>query len=278
MAPDTTKFEKMELDGWNDPAIARGYADAFALATRYVARALADHVAAGPGDRILDLCTGHGVVASELLSRGANVSGLDFSSAMIDLARIAAPKATFVQGDAMNMDFADNTFDAITIGFGVPHFPDPLAGLTEAARVLKPRGRIAFSIWQGKGSDGAFGWLFEAVARLGDPSVTLPEGPDAHFLADRHNAEQLVAQAGFEQISVLTLKTELGLSDPADLFDAFDQGAVRAAMLLSGQSEHRRNAIRRDLADKVLTFGTTEETGYRVPAPSVVITAMRPER
>ena len=104
---------------------------------------------------------------------------------MISLAQVVAPGAMFVQGDAMAMDFADNSLDAVTIGFGVPHLPDPSRGLAEAAPVLKPGGRIAFLIWRCKGSDVAFGWLFDALARLGEPSGTPPSGPAVHLLVRR---------------------------------------------------------------------------------------------
>ena len=149
----------------------------------------------------------HDVVAVELLARGANVSGLDFSAAMISLAQVVAPGAMFVQGDAMVMDFADNSFDAVTIGFAVPHLPDRSRGIAEAALVLKPGGRIASSIWRCKGSDGAFGWLFDALGRLGEPSVTLPSGPDAHLLVNGDIAEPLVANAGFADVQFTNAAT-----------------------------------------------------------------------
>ncbi len=272
---EKTAFEEMEFDGWSDPAIAQGYADSFAVATRVVAQHLTDAVEAGPQTRVLDLCTGHGVVASVLAARGASVVGLDFSEPMIALARSAVPSAEFVQGDAMAMGFEDRRFDAVTIGFGVPHFPDPQRGLSEVARVLKPGGRLAFSIWQGKGSDGAFGWLFDAVERLGDPTVTLPEGPDAHLLTDSSIAASMVADAGFTTITSDNIATEIGLSVPEALFDTFARGAVRAASLPSGQPDANRAAIRADLATRTRSEGVRHVQGYRVPAPSVIVSATR---
>lgn len=272
---DATEFEAMERAGWSDPAIARGYADGFARATCFVARRLADEVGAKRGTRVLDLCSGHGVVAAELSARGASVTGLDFSPAMIALARDAAPEARFVQGDAMALEFEGDSFDAVTIGFGVPHFPDPARGLSEAARVLKPGGRIAFSVWRGKGSNGAFGWLFDAVARLGDPAVTLPSGPDAHALADHAVAASMVSDAGFVDVRSADMDTALHVSRPEALFDTFDRGAVRAASLLAGQKGTQRAAIRSDLARRTRTHGTRHDDGYLVPAPSVLVSATR---
>ena len=272
---DTTDFEKMERDGWADPGIANGYADAFDNATRLVATHLASGVDASAGAHVLDLCTGHGVVAAELVSRGAKVTGLDFSAAMVSLAEAAVPNATFVQGDAMAMTFEDGSFDAVTIGFGVPHFPDPAKGLAEAARVLKPGGRLAFSIWRGKGSDGSFGWLFDAVGRFGDLSVTVPAGPDAHMLVDPEVADPMVRQAGFRNIRFKDVTSACWVATPENLFDTFDQGAVRAAALLGGQPQEKRAAIREALAGRVLRQGTEANGGYLVPAPSVVVSATR---
>lgn len=271
---DTADFEKMERDGWSTPSIAKGYADGFDNATLLVADRLSKAVEAKAGMNILDLCSGHGVVAAKLLAQGANVTGLDFSDAMIELAKAKVPDATFLRGDALAMSFEDNSFDAVTVGFGVPHFPDPKAGLAEAARVLKPEGRIAFSIWQGKGSNGAFGWLFDAVGRLGDPSVTLPAGPDAHLLTNQSIAIPMMLELGFEDVSVTEVDSELELETPEALFDAFDRGAVRAASLLGGQSEEIRQAIRADLAAHVRSEGHQVNGLFRVRAPSTIVTAV----
>lgn len=271
----TDDFERMEREGWNNPAIAKGYADGFEMATRVVAEKLSDLVQADAQTRVLDLCTGHGVVAAELSARNAQVTGLDFSTAMISLAQSAAPDATFVQGDAMAMDFEDHSFDAVTIGFGVPHFPDPASGLAEAARVLRPGGRIAFSIWYGKGSSGSLGWMFDAVGRLGDLSVSLPAGPDAHMLTDRTIAGPMVCDAGFADVQFSDVATQLLVAEPEALFDVFDQGAVRAASLLSAQPATLRDAIRADLAARTKAEGTPCAHGYLVPTPCIVISAVR---
>ncbi|WP_257883937.1 methyltransferase domain-containing protein [Roseobacter insulae] len=272
---DTRDFEKMERDGWGTPSIARNYADGFDMATRLVARKLADAINAGPNTEVLDVCTGHGVVAAELVERGATVTGLDFSEAMISLARDAVRGARFLQGNAMDIGFPDASFGAVTIGFGVPHFPDPVRGLKEAARVLKPGGAIAFSIWHGKGSDGSFGWLFDAVGRLADPSITLPEGPDAHVLADISVARPLVEDAGFANVTLIEVASELTVPSPDALFDVFDAGAVRAASLLRRQPAATRTAIRKDLAKRTQAAGTMGAPGFLVPAPSVVVSAVR---
>ena len=271
----TSEFQKMEREGWGNPTIAKGYASGFDAATQLAAKKLSDAVLAGPKTTILDLCTGHGVVAAELLARGASVTGLDFSPAMISLAKITAPKASFVHGDAMAIDFADRSFDAVTIGFGIPHLPDPACGLAESARVLKPGGRIAFSIWRGQGSKGAFGWLFDAVGHLGDPSVTLPSGPDAHIFTDPAIAKPMVTDAGFIDVQLTDVPTELWVNTPEALFDAFDRGAVRAASLLGGQSKAQRDAIRLDLAKRTRANGIKHKDGYLVPAPCVIVSAIR---
>lgn len=271
---DTTEFEEMEKDGWSNPAIAKGYADGFQQATVMVAKCLADKVKAGIKMKVLDLCTGHGVVAAEVADRGANVTGLDFSEAMIRIANASVPKAEFVQGDAMEMHFHDGSFDAVTIGFGVPHFPDTKKGLQEAARVLKPDGLIALSIWHGKGSEGAFGWLFEAFGKFADPAITLPSGPDAHFMAERSVAENFMTDTGFKNFEFCEVGSQLKISSPDDLFDVFDQGAVRAASLMRRQPKDRKEKVRGYLADMVRLKGLKVEDGYLVPAPSVVISAV----
>lgn len=272
---DTRAFEKMEREGWGKPTIAKGYADGFSHATERVAPLLADAVEARPDARILDLCTGHGVVAAALAQRGAKVTGLDFSDAMIELARRRVPDVEFVQGDAMDLNFADASFDAVTIGFGVPHFPDPAIGLVEAARVLKPRGPIAFSIWQGKGSHGGFGWLFEAFERFGSSDFALPEGPDAHQFTDEAFAHSVLTDAGFGNISLVEVPSQIWLPSADGLFDVFDQGAVRAASLLESQPANCRTAIRDYLTQRVQRDATHSGGGFLVPTPSVILSATR---
>jgi len=96
-----------------------------------------------PGQRILDVATGTGMVARALAGRGAIVTALDQSAAMLAVARAHAPaNVTFVQGEAERLPFADASFDALTFTYLLRYVDDPAATLAELARVVKPAGRI----------------------------------------------------------------------------------------------------------------------------------------
>jgi demethylmenaquinone methyltransferase/2-methoxy-6-polyprenyl-1,4-benzoquinol methylase len=105
-------------------------------------RRAADLADVGPGSRALDVATGTGDLALELASRGAEVTGMDFSPAMLELARRKAPAVELEEGDALALRYDDASFDAVTVGFGARNFSDLDKGLREMARVTKPGGRV----------------------------------------------------------------------------------------------------------------------------------------
>ena len=90
--------------------------------------ALRKAVAPHPGERILDLA--------------AEVVACDLSEGMIEVGRERHPEIEFVHGNAMDLDFEDGTFDAVTISWGLRNIPDPQLALREMARVVRPRGRL----------------------------------------------------------------------------------------------------------------------------------------
>lgn len=103
------------------------------------------------GSRALDLCCGTGDVALALASAGADVVGLDFSEAMLDLAMRRAEHrrrlgscgaVTYMRGDALDLPFADKSFDAVTISYGLRNLESVERGLSEMCRVARPGGRI----------------------------------------------------------------------------------------------------------------------------------------
>jgi demethylmenaquinone methyltransferase/2-methoxy-6-polyprenyl-1,4-benzoquinol methylase len=129
----------------------------------------ADLAGVGPGDRVLDVATGTGDLALELARRvgqGGEVVGSDFSEGMLARARTKAQRAAlgaaihadssagvdagsppaaavrFEWGDALALPYADNSFDAATVGFGARNFSELGRGLAEMARVVRPGGRV----------------------------------------------------------------------------------------------------------------------------------------
>jgi demethylmenaquinone methyltransferase/2-methoxy-6-polyprenyl-1,4-benzoquinol methylase len=107
--------------------------------------ALVDAVDPAPGQRILDVATGTGLVARALARRGAEVMGLDQSEQMLAGARARLsdwPKVTFVQGEAERLPFEDASFDALTFTYLLRYVDDRAATMAELARVVKPGGRI----------------------------------------------------------------------------------------------------------------------------------------
>lgn len=102
-----------------------------------------------PGVAALDVCCGTGDIAERLAKAGAKVTGLDFSAPMLDVARERTSRRSssgsnpdFIQGDAMQLPFQDNTFDVVSVGYGLRNLSSWEDGLTEMHRVTRPSGRL----------------------------------------------------------------------------------------------------------------------------------------
>jgi demethylmenaquinone methyltransferase/2-methoxy-6-polyprenyl-1,4-benzoquinol methylase len=161
----------------------------------------ADLASLGPGDRVLDAATGTGDLAIELARRvapGGEVVGSDFSETMLDRAR-GKPKPTgaglrFEWGDALDLPYENEYFDAATVGFGARNFADLGRGLRELARVVRPGGRVVileittprkqplslfFGLWFERvvpalgrlsGNSDAYSYLPNSVRRFPEPA------------------------------------------------------------------------------------------------------------
>jgi demethylmenaquinone methyltransferase/2-methoxy-6-polyprenyl-1,4-benzoquinol methylase len=118
---------------------------------RWRARA-AQEARVGPGSRVLDVATGTGDLAIELARRVSptgDVLGSDFAEGMLDRARAKSAaldsghvRPRFEWADAMELPYADDSFDAATVGFGARNFEDLSRGLAEMVRVVRPGGRV----------------------------------------------------------------------------------------------------------------------------------------
>jgi len=95
-----------------------------------------------PGDRVLDTCCGTGDLALADARAGGRVTGVDFSEEMLARAERKAPEFQWVQADAAALPFDDESFEVVTVGFGIRNLADLEAGLAELARVLVPGGRL----------------------------------------------------------------------------------------------------------------------------------------
>ena len=134
---------------------------------------------AAPGTRALDLCCGTGDIAFALAQRGAETAGLDFSAQMLEVAAQRHLKSQitnlkFIQGDAQQLPFPENSFDIVTVGYGLRNLTSWERGFDEMFRVAKPGARLivldfgkpANALWRSlyfthlKMSVPLMGWLF----------------------------------------------------------------------------------------------------------------------
>ncbi|BBY49544.1 demethylmenaquinone methyltransferase [Mycolicibacterium arabiense] len=161
----------------------------------------------GPGDRVLDLAAGTAVSTVELATSGAWCVACDFSVGMLAAgAQRPVPK---VAGDATRLPFDDETFDAVTISFGIRNVVDHEAGLREMARVTRPGGRLVvceFSTPTNAMFATAYKeYLMKALPRM---ATVVSSNPDAYvYLADSIRAwptqselAQRISSAGWSDV------------------------------------------------------------------------------
>jgi demethylmenaquinone methyltransferase/2-methoxy-6-polyprenyl-1,4-benzoquinol methylase len=121
------------------------------------------------GEKALDLCCGTGDIAFALNGAGAEVIGLDFSPAMLEVARARGRQGgrtvQFIVGDAMQIPFEDNRFDIVSIGYGLRNLSSWARGLEEMVRVLRPGGRL-LALDFGKPESGLWRRIYFAYLRM----------------------------------------------------------------------------------------------------------------
>jgi SAM-dependent methyltransferase len=245
-------FHDFEQAGWE--RAAEYYGDAFGSLTAQTIKPLLKAAGVTGGIRVLDVASGPGGVAAAAAEAGANPVGIDFSEHMVALARREYPTLTFEEGDAEALRFADGSFDAVVINFGVLHLARPDTALAEAGRVLRPGGRCAFTVWAKPEISVGFGIVLRAIERLGRMDVPLPEGPPFFRFSDSDEAIRSMLAAGFTDARVEQVPLVWCLPSAGALFDAFANGAVRTAALLRAQTPDALADIHTAVAEEAATY------------------------
>ena len=239
------------------------------------ARDLARRILGLAPGAILETAAGSGVLPRVLapqLSPETDYIITDLNQEMLDHARSRQPGLDWRQADALALPFDDGRFDCLACQFGVMFFPDRAQGFAEARRVLRPGGRLAFSVWEGQDVASALTYVFEAAEQYGDPALALPPGPGPSDFAVRSFAIPALEEAGFSRINFDYVPSVWTVDDPGAPYDHFLEGTVRGAALLGRQPEANAAAIRAAVAARVRAE-LGEEGPWTVPLPSVVISA-----
>jgi SAM-dependent methyltransferase len=203
--------------------VAAGYDDAIAPIMRPYAITTLDLLGLVGGMarlRLLDVAAGTGVVAVEAARRGAEVLATDFAPGMVEVMRrrFAAEgleaRAEVMDGQALGLD--DECFDLGTSTFGLIFFPDPLAGLRELHRVLRPGGRVGIASWD-MTRIGLPQLIGAALARA-VPDLPAPAPPPWAHLCEAAGLGQALQTAGFTDVAVHQVTHHRRLPDPASFF------------------------------------------------------------
>lgn len=170
-------------------------------------RVLLDLAGAGPGDRVLDLACGTGVVARAAARRvlpDGHVYGLDVNENMLAIARRTSAEITWLQTDASRIDLPDASFDVAFCQQGLQFFPDRLAALRELHRLLVPGGRAVIATWcADDGGDTGYTPIAAALQRHRPDDPTPVAFIEAIFgLSDGAAVVRLAEAAGFDAVSV----------------------------------------------------------------------------
>ena len=263
-------FKALEKQSWSERATT--YDAVSSRITNFGIAPLLDAADVGPGQKVLDVCCGTGLVAGQALARGADLVGIDISEEMVAAATAKRLKASFRAGDAEALPFPDAAFDRVICNFGLFHLADPDRAIAEAARVLRRGGRYAFTTWCGPEVSPLFRIIPAAIQAHGVLDVGLPPGPPPFRLADRSESVKVMTANHFMDLTTsdMTAFLEWPL---VSVIDFIEQGTVRAAVILRAQRPEARALIDSDIKAKLASYAV--DGVLRLPMPAIVVSGTR---
>jgi len=261
---DVRTFKEFEKQGWD--YAANTYHEFWGKLTNKAALEMLNLLEIKEGDKLLDLATGAGYVAIEANKRGAYSTGLDISPNQIELAKSITPEINYVIGDMEHLPFNVESFDYVTINLGVLHSLQPELIISECYRVLKPGGKLIFTVWSQPNKSIGMKILLEAIETYGKSNVSLPKSQPYYRFSNKKEAQSILQKSGlklglFKEIKLLWEFNGENASDK--LFQSFFEGAVRTTALLKMQNEMSLKKIRKFMQNRVLEF--SYENQVKIP-------------
>jgi ubiquinone/menaquinone biosynthesis C-methylase UbiE len=236
-------LHEIERVAWSQKAEI--YDSLFALISKQAIGDILDNLGELKGKRHLDVASGTGHLVAAASQQRAASEGIDFAEPMIEVARKTYPRNIFKVGDATQLPYEKDSFDAVTCAFGLSHMEYPQAAVNEAFRVLKPGGRFAFTLWfDGKNGNDLFKIVSDAHARFVTDSFVLPETWTQMRFANEHDCESVTGKSRFGAPLFKRLPIAWQITSAQQAVEILGKMSVRTKMILERQPPVIQRRIR----------------------------------
>jgi ubiquinone/menaquinone biosynthesis C-methylase UbiE len=225
-----------------------------------------------PGDTVLELAAGlgdTGLMAARLVGEAGRVIITDFAPEMVAAARRRAQEmdvhnAEFRVLDAERMDLETDNVDGVLCRWGYMLMIDPAAAFAETRRVLRPGGRLAFSVWATRERNPALSLAGKVLVAQGHIPPPDPEAPGAFAMADAGHVRQFVVGAGFAEPEIEEVYFRWTFADQDAYWQFLTEAAASTSPILRTLPSEAQDTVRKRVHEAARPFYSGE--GYAFPA------------
>jgi SAM-dependent methyltransferase len=277
---DVTEFRRASHAVWE--AMAPGWDGRYAFlerTARPVVERMLERLAPAPGQTILELAAGSGLVgfaAAELVGPGGHVIVSDFAEAMVEAAQRRAAELGLENVecrvlDAERLELPDDAVDGVLCRWGYMLMADPAAALAETHRVLRRGGRLSCAVFGAAERNPWAALPARVLEERGHMPPPEPGAPGILALGDREHLRRLFTAAGFAEPQIDEVPFTWRFADDDDYWEFLTRAAGAVAMVLGRLEETERARVREEIADRASAFDGGD--GIELPALSLVVSA-----